>query len=225
MSIRIEDVLHKRGKVNDDLMLYLDGNGVKRLLKDLSIDGEGLNSYLDESIVINYKDRMNSSKEGSVICSLVRIVISEERTGFTFRILKGKNGMEDGVKYNVTLSKVPKSGDNSKKLIRIRSIDIKRDDKKPGEYSVSKDALVYVATKSNGNNVELRREKVRIVIADLTLERQADVRLLSNGKEYKGNLDDSSGDNYILRLDSIEYMRAMQAHNAGSSYWVFLNPY
>ena len=91
MSIKMEDVLHKRGKVKGDLMLYLDVNGVKRLLKDLSIDREGLNSYLGESMVINYKDRMNSSKEGSVICKLFRIFISEERIGFTFKIITRGN--------------------------------------------------------------------------------------------------------------------------------------
>jgi hypothetical protein len=216
MSIKIEDVLHKRGKVNGDLMLYLDGNGVKRLLKDLSIDGEGLNSYLGESIVINYKDR-NGSKEGSVICRLVRIVISEERTGFTFKIIKGKNGMEDGVKYNVTLSKVPKSGDNSKKLIKIRSRDVKRDDKKPGEYRVSKDALVYVATKSNSNNVELRSETLRDLLSGLfnPIGKRADVVVLSNGKEYQSILDDSGGDSYyLLRVDSLEYMQEFKEGNS-----------
>ena len=217
MSIKMEDVLHKRGKVKGDLMLYLDVNGVKRLLKDLSIDREGLNSYLGESMVINYKDRMNSSKEGSVICKLFRIFISEERIGSTFKIIKGKNGMEDGDNYNVTLSKVPKSGDNSKKLIKIRSRDIKIDDKKPGEYRVSKDALVYVVTKSNSNNVELRSETLRdLLLGWLSpLEKQADVLLLSNGKEYQSILDDSGGDNYLLRVDSLEYMLAFKE---GTSY-------
>jgi hypothetical protein len=147
------------------------------------------------------------------------VFISEERTGFTFKIIKGKNGMEDGVKYNVTLSKVPKSGDNSKKLIKIRSRDVKRDDKKPGEYSVSKDALVYVATKSNSNNVELRIETLRYLLwgGFNPLEKQVDVVVLSNGKEYKGIFifDDSGGNSYyLLRVDSLEYMQEFKEGNS-----------